>query len=1760
MDSTRKHLLALILFFTIMMTAGVTAQSVTITQDQLTLSDGTITGDYDLDSLGENTTMSTNLDMNGSYIYNISDPLGPTYVANRRYVKNQVSSIDTSTETPSLDSVLSKGNDAGNLAIINLDNSTKTNAAVTYGQLQEYVETNNADGDSDPLNEIQNLTEVLAEGTNADGKIIVNYGNPSNSNTDAVADVGFVKTYVSNNKQDGDASSTNELQDLSSENASAPSGASSVSHKVNITDGQNAVIKDYYVPSDGGTDDQNLQATTRSGQTVTIPIENGADTSFTDRNGTDNQTLAQVLSEGSDAGSTAIINLDNSTSAQAAVTYSQLQDYVESNNDDGDSSSTNELQNLKEVLAQGDVANQSISMDGHTITGLPAPSNGGDAVNKSYVDSQVSQSGSDNQELTVYNNTDGVNDAVSIDNGNNVTIEDNYEPNTDNQNLSEVLVEDNDAGSVAIVGLDNSTSAQAAVTYSQLQDYVSSNNADGDSDSTNEIQNLTEVLGQGNNANSTLIVNYGNPTGNNDNVVADVGYVKDYVSGSSDADADADPENELQNLSVDNSSTNDVIEINSGDDSATYDSVVIDDDVNPVEADLVADNGLSGTSNNVLPGADSDITISLASSVAGTQLNYSTGTLSVYQGSGSGLNADLIDGVDSGSLCRADGTNCPSDETGTDNQNLQAVTRDGQTVTIPIEGGDNTSFTDENGTDDQALGTSGDEITLDNGGSIKAPYADDADKLDGVQLASINWSDVELDESHISASDVGLSNVRNIDLSDTGGSYITYDAANEEFNVVASNMGWNNLGIDESDVNVSHLGSADSNLNMGESYRITNMDNASNAQDATTLSQVNSIVSSADKADADSDTTNELQNLSVDTSGTDDTITIDGGDDDTEYESVTINDDVNPVEADLVAGDGLSGTSNDVLPGSDADVSLSLASSVAGTQLNYSTGTLSVYEGSGSGLNADTVDGVQPSDLAGSGITWDTSNSELDAVDTSSDNEIQNLTEVLGQGANADSAVIDNYGTPGDSNKDAVVDVAWVENYVSSASNADADADSTNELQNLSVDTSSTDDVIKINSGDSSTVRDSITIQDDYASDNQGLGFSDGNPSISNSVNHTITIDDGVNTDIKDYFEADTDAESQCSSGQVLTGSGCTSRYGSEDDGDSSTGNEGLSSASFSTSNGDLTLNRQTQSSVTVNLDGRYAQSDTTDDSVEGSELDNLFSSDGLLKRTGSNSYSTISDSSGNWDTAYSERGSQIDGSFLNWGGSNLNVQTGTFVSGDGSGNLDVDIGTGLQDDGSGNIEVDEANVNINNLQNAGDLADEGSVSSGQIDTDAVTSTELSPNIAYTSTIAADSFTSTEVSNLRGGSLDDGTTPWTSNNYFDATDARNAVEGTSDLTDLSSGQTGNNNYVAASDGSGNVNWDNPESLVHSKYTDSDAQGAVSKSDVGLGNVRNVDLSNTAGSFLTYDSNNENYNVQTGTFISGDGSGNLDVDIGNGLQDDGSGNIEVNWNNANDLDSSGDVSNLTDVTTDDLSEGSSNQYYTTSRARGDVRATDVGLGSVEDIAQSNMAGKNLSWDSTNKEIDFSGTDNYIGNSGAHKAGDNLDMNGNNITDGKKGNVSFAQDIKVYGNMYTSGADLAEMYKSEQELEAGDVVSVSSSKDDRAVRSDEKYDEQVLGVVSTEPGQVINSDVDGHPIALNGKVPVKVSEENGEIRRGDRIVPSSEPGKGMRCETIDPMESDKSLREIVSHNEDCRSSSIGKALEPSDGSGTVLVAVE
>lgn len=104
----------------------------------------------------------------------------------------------------------------------------------------------------------------------------------------------------------------------------------------------------------------------------------------------------------------------------------------------------------------------------------------------------------------------------------------------------------------------------------------------------------------------------------------------------------------------------------------------------------------------------------------------------------------------------------------------------------------------------------------------------------------------------------------------------------------------------------------------------------------------------------------------------------------------------------------------------------------------------------------------------------------------------------------------------------------------------------------------------------------------------------------------------------------------------------------------------------------------------------------------------------------------------------------------------------------------------------------------------------------------------------------------------------------------------------------------------------------------------------------------------------------------------------------------------------------------------------------------------------------------------------------------------------------------------GSVQTGGADLAERYTSPDELVAGEVVSIDYSSNHGVKRATYSYQPDVLGVVSTAPGFVAGAFTKGsYPIALVGRVPVKVSTENGPIFMGDRVTSSSIPGAGTKA---------------------------------------------
>jgi hypothetical protein len=110
----------------------------------------------------------------------------------------------------------------------------------------------------------------------------------------------------------------------------------------------------------------------------------------------------------------------------------------------------------------------------------------------------------------------------------------------------------------------------------------------------------------------------------------------------------------------------------------------------------------------------------------------------------------------------------------------------------------------------------------------------------------------------------------------------------------------------------------------------------------------------------------------------------------------------------------------------------------------------------------------------------------------------------------------------------------------------------------------------------------------------------------------------------------------------------------------------------------------------------------------------------------------------------------------------------------------------------------------------------------------------------------------------------------------------------------------------------------------------------------------------------------------------------------------------------------------------------------------------------------------------------------------------------------------------GSWNAGGADVAEYFPTnDSTLEAGDIVTISPDNDDGLItKATTAYDGNLLGIITTNPGVQLGIDIEGgtagkKPVALAGRVPLKVSLENGSIKRGDYITSSSRPGIGMRA---------------------------------------------
>jgi hypothetical protein len=86
-----------------------------------------------------------------------------------------------------------------------------------------------------------------------------------------------------------------------------------------------------------------------------------------------------------------------------------------------------------------------------------------------------------------------------------------------------------------------------------------------------------------------------------------------------------------------------------------------------------------------------------------------------------------------------------------------------------------------------------------------------------------------------------------------------------------------------------------------------------------------------------------------------------------------------------------------------------------------------------------------------------------------------------------------------------------------------------------------------------------------------------------------------------------------------------------------------------------------------------------------------------------------------------------------------------------------------------------------------------------------------------------------------------------------------------------------------------------------------------------------------------------------------------------------------------------------------------------------------------------------------------------------------------------------------------ADMAEIYSADADYEPGTIIKIGG--DAEITMTLEHADTDVFGVISTSPAYLMNSEAEGLPVALSGRVPVKVI---GKIKKGQRLVSSDVPG--------------------------------------------------
>ncbi|HEX5702841.1 MAG TPA: hypothetical protein VFX97_06560 [Pyrinomonadaceae bacterium] len=168
-------------------------------------------------------------------------------------------------------------------------------------------------------------------------------------------------------------------------------------------------------------------------------------------------------------------------------------------------------------------------------------------------------------------------------------------------------------------------------------------------------------------------------------------------------------------------------------------------------------------------------------------------------------------------------------------------------------------------------------------------------------------------------------------------------------------------------------------------------------------------------------------------------------------------------------------------------------------------------------------------------------------------------------------------------------------------------------------------------------------------------------------------------------------------------------------------------------------------------------------------------------------------------------------------------------------------------------------------------------------------------------------------------------------------------------------------------------------------------------------------------------------------------------------------------------------------------------------------------------------------------------------GTNAPTEKLEINGNLKLSGT-GNLNATGTIEA-GNIKAKYQDLAEWVPSSEQLAAGTVVVLDTTKSNQVIASAQAYDTRVAGVISAQPGITLGEGGEGKVlVATTGRVRMKVDASRGAIQIGDLLVTSDIAGVAMKSDAVN-------LGGVQIHRP---GTIIGKALEPlAKGKGEILV---